>query len=59
MAIVKKAEKRIRIPEELKAPFSRMVADEAYLRAADESKTIIGLVFDKVLPAAALSLIHI
>lgn len=53
MAIVKKAEKRIRIPEELKAPFSRIVADEAYLRAADESKTIIGLVFDKVLPTAA------
>lgn len=52
MAIAKKAEKRIRIPEELKAPFSRMVADEAYLRAADESKTIIGLVFDQVLPAA-------
>ena len=52
MAITKKAEKRIRIPDELKIPFSQMVADEAYLRAADESKTIIGL-FDTVLPAAA------
>lgn len=32
-----------------------MVSDEAYLRAADESKTIIGLVFEKVLPASAFA----
>ena len=55
MALAKKAEKRIRIPENLRAPFAQMVSDEAYLRATDESKTIIGLVFEKVLPASAFA----
>lgn len=53
MVYKKKAEKRIRIPENLKTPFSQMVSDEAYLRATDESKAIIGLVFDEVLPSPA------
>ena len=35
MVYKKKAEKRIRIPENLKTPFSQMVSDEAYLRATD------------------------
>lgn len=53
MAATKNGEKRIRIPENLRTPFSQMVSDEAYLRATDESKAIIGLVFDKVLPSPA------
>lgn len=53
MVYKKKAEKRIRIPENLKTLFSQMVSDEAYLRATDESKAIIGLVFDEVLPSPA------
>ena len=52
---LKKAEKRIRIPENLRVPFAQMVSDEAYLRASDESKTIIGLVFDEVLPTSAFA----
>ena len=52
---LKKAEKRIRIPENLRVPFAQMVSDEAYLRASDESKTIIGLVFDEVLPSSAFA----
>lgn len=55
MGPVKKAEKRIRIPEDLRVPFAQMVSDEAYLRATDESKTIIGLVFDEVLPSSAFA----
>ena len=53
MPQAKKAEKRIRIPENLRVPFARIVSDEAYLRATDESRAIIGLVFDQVLPSSA------